>query len=104
MDSTGSGQGGDASTSFIQITDGLTRTKIVDLNKCDMKTQNLYVTVTRTKKTPVPTLNEGDEFLARQLQALTPDFEIGFTLIAGNAKFLGALSFTIVALLSVFAF
>jgi hypothetical protein len=108
MDWSGSYQTGNAADSYKLITDGSQKPMIADLNVCKEKTQNLYITVTRTKVTPNPALAEGDDFLAatpRQLQGgLTPDFEIGFSLTQGNARFIGALSFALAALLAVFAF
>jgi hypothetical protein len=107
MDWTGSYQNGDATNAYKQITDGATKPKVTDLNECDLKTQNLYVVVTRTKESRL-SLTEGDDFLTetpRQLQGgLTPDFEIAFSLTQGNAKFLGAISFALAAVLAVFAF
>lgn len=63
--------------------------------------------VTRTKETKSLASEEG-EFLAenaRMLQgALTPDFEIAFSLTQGNARFLSALSLALAAVIAVFAF
>jgi hypothetical protein len=105
MDWTGAYQTGNEADQYKLITDGMSKPKVEDLNKCNLKTQNLYVVVTRTKVT-VPAAET--DFLSatpRQLQGgLTPDFEIAFSLTEGNAKFLGALSFALVAVLAVFSF
>jgi hypothetical protein len=107
MDWTGAYQSS-AANAYNLITDGATKPKVTDLNKCNLKTQNLYVVITRTQQSTQTPLAEGDDFLTetpRLLQGqLTPDFEIAFSLTAGNAKFLGAISFALAAVLAVFAF
>lgn len=73
-----------------------------DFDKCKQPERNLWITVTRVKVTPNPTTFL--DMTPRQLQTKFHDIEFGFASIQGNAKFLGALSFALVALLSVFAF
>lgn len=74
---------------------------------CKGATRSLWLTITRTKvSTPTPALFE---MTPRQLQVgpgvLSYDIQVGFTSTQGsNGKILGAISFALVALLSVFAF
>lgn len=74
------------------------------IQECNDKPRNLWLTITRVKVTPKPT--QPSEFLsARQLPGVLYDFEAGFySSIGGNAKVLGAISFALFAVLSVFAF
>jgi hypothetical protein len=107
-DSPSSFQSGtDASLDF--ISEGYTANQIpkVDFDACNSKNRNLYITITRIQNSTKPALEE-ESFLsenARQLQTKFHDLELGFVSIqGGNAKLLGALSFAMLALLSVFAF
>lgn len=108
MDWTGAYQTGGKDASYKIISDASTKPKVSNLNACDLKTQNLYVVITRTQDSSKAAVQSGDDFLTetpRQLQgALTPDFEVAFSLLAGNAKVLGAISLALTAVLAVFAF
>lgn len=82
-----------------------------EYDKCASKNRNLYITITRMKNSTKPTTAE--TFLSespRLLQGPNPlikfhDLELGFVSIqGGNAKLLGALSFALFAVISVFAF
>ena len=89
------------------ITEGEGQAKLPEtvIQECNDKPRNLWLTITRVKVTPKPT-NKTSEFLSeRQLAGVLYDFEAGFySSIGGNAKVLGAISFALFAVLSVFAF
>jgi len=94
------------------ISQGYAAVKIekTEFDTCKSKNRNLYVIVTRIQNSSAPAV-ESEHFLAdnaRQLQSpliTFHDLELGFVSIqGGNAKILGALTFAMVALLSVFSF
>lgn len=109
-DSSSSFQSGTAdSLDFISQGYGADQIAKAEFDGCKSKNRNLYITITRIQNSTKPTV--GESFLsenARQLQGPLINFhdlELGFVSIqGGNAKLLGALSFAMVALLSVFAF
>ena len=81
-----------------------------EFDGCASKNRNLYVTITRTKNSTKPAVESFLSESPRLLQGPGPlikfhDLELGFVSIqGGNAKLLGALSFALFAVLSVFAF
>lgn len=114
---TGSMASGDVNGLSNLLSYGPSQPKVndVDFRFCNSSARNLWLTVTRTKVTPAPKAVEllSEDFLAetpRQLQRADPglryfDIELGFTHIQGGfAKTLGAISFALIAVLSVFAF
>lgn len=99
-----------AALDFISQGYGATQIDKAEFDTCKSKNRNLYIIITRIKNSTKPAV-ESEHFLsenARQLQGPFINFhdlELGFVSIqGGNAKLLGALSFAMVALLSVFAF
>lgn len=95
-----------ADTATKQLSYGFSQPQVdtAVLTKCNDKPRNLWISVTRVK---VTTAEPAQEFLAaRQLQGVKQyAIELGFTNIqGGNAKLLGAISFALFAVLSVFAF
>ena len=83
----------------------------VEFDGCTSKNRNFYMTITRTKNSTKPAVESFLSESPRLLQGPNPlikfhDLELGFVSIQGgnSAKLLGALSFALIALLSVFAF
>ena len=94
--------------SLTSISEGFSKTLIdtASFQKCNSTLRSLWITVTRVKVSK-PAAESLLDVTPRQLQGLkTYDIEIGFASIQGgnSAKFIGAISFALVALLSVFAF
>lgn len=90
---------------------GATAVSKDDFEKCASSNRNLYITITRIKDSTQKV--NAEAFLSeesRMLQGPSPfinfyDLELGFYSIqGGNAKLLGALSFALFAVISVFAF
>ena len=97
-------------TATQQLSYGFSQPQVAStvLTKCNDVPRNLWISVTRVNVTaaPLPPAPPASEFLAaRQLQRQYA-IELGFTNIQGgsNAKILGAISFALFAVLSVFAF
>lgn len=118
-DEYGSFQTGADQTKQLLVSEGNNAEQIdgVTFTYCNGTYRNLWLSVTRTKVTPVPapTLKaESEEFLsenARMLQGPTPlkfnDIEIGFTYIQGGSfgSYIKVASFALLAaVFSVFAF
>ena len=81
-----------------------------EYDTCKSKNRNLYVIITRIKNSTKPAV-QSEHFLSENARSLQGpfikfhDLELGFVSVQGsNAKFFTALSFAMVALLSVFAF
>ncbi len=103
------GSGMDGAMDF--ISQGYNSDKIdeVTFTGCKGSPRNLWVTVTRVKQSKAKVEEQSFFETSRMLQnpptpTLFYAIELGFASIQGNAKFLGAVSMALVAVLSVLAF